>query len=90
MWRSFFLAVGTMLIILGVECMLIDSATFAAEAPAAPVQVKNESWFETPPVMQSARKRVVKPPEWIPWSSIATGAVVVLYAMTLPARWGKG
>jgi len=31
MWRSFFLAVGITLIIIGVECLFVDSAMMAAE-----------------------------------------------------------
>ncbi|MCA9126366.1 MAG: hypothetical protein KDB22_04745 [Planctomycetales bacterium] len=77
-----------MLIIVGVECLLIDSATLASDA-SEKVQVTNSTgWFQQPQVVQIKDSRVVKPAEWIPWSLIASGAVVVLYALTLPARWG--
>ncbi len=42
-WRAFFMAIGTMLCILGVECLLIDSATFAAERPGPAAQAP--AWF---------------------------------------------
>lgn len=87
MWRAFFFAIGTMLIIVGIECLLIDSATLKSDGPE-PVQMTNNSWFQQPAPMQMQATRVVKPPEWIPWSLVASGAVVVLYALTLPARWG--
>ena len=85
MWRAFFLAIGTMLIIVGIECLLIDSAVLAAVRPA-PVQRVNQSWFQTPPAASVNQSRTVRPPKWIPWSLIASGAVVVLYAVTLPRR----
>ncbi len=86
MWRAFFFAVGTMLVIVGIECLLIDSATLASDR-LAPEPV-NYSWFQQPEPMQLSSDRVVRPPDWIPWSLIASGAVVILYAMTLPRRWG--
>ncbi len=75
-----------MLIIVGVECFLIDSATLTSKQPE-PVPVSN-GWFQAEPPVPASRKRVLRPPEWIPWSLIASGSIVVLYAMTLPRRWG--
>lgn len=86
MWRAFFLAVGAMLVILGVECLVIDSATLAAERPMPTTQAAawlNSQAFQDP-------NRVVRPSEWIPWSLLASGAVVLLYATTLPKRFGAG
>ncbi len=85
MWRAFFFAIGTMLVIVGVECLLIDSATLAAEAPPPP-QPQNGSFFQDPAPAAAVSTKVVKPAEWIPWSCIASGAVVILYALTLPSR----
>ena len=87
-WRAFFLAVGAMLIIVGVECMLIDSATFASDRTEV-VQVNN-GWFQPATSMEVSTGKVFRPKEWIPWSSLASGAVVLLYAFTLPRRWGAG
>lgn len=88
MWRAFFFAVGTMLIIVGIECLLIDSATLAGGHTEA-VSVSN-TWFGPQQMMVVEPQRVVQPPEWIRWSLIASGAVVLLYATTLPRRWGSG
>ena len=87
MWRAFFFAVGTMMVIVGVECLLIDSATLHSEGTQT-VQVDN-GWFQQPKAVQVSANKVISPPEWIPWSLIASGAVVILYAMTLPASWGN-
>lgn len=84
MWRAFFLAVGAMLVILGVECLVIDSATLAAEQ-TVPVQ-QAPAWFNPEPMFDP--NRVIRPPEWIPWSLLACGAVILLYAKTLPNRLG--
>jgi len=83
-WRAFFLAIGAMLIIVGVETLLIDSATIysAAESTA--------SDFIDPSGTPGRSTKVVKPDEWIPWAAMSIGAVVVLYAFTLPQRWSKG
>ncbi len=87
MWRAFFFAIGTMLVIVGVECLLIESATLTSEkVPAA--QVRN-GWLPQQSPVQVGTNRVVHPPEWIPWSLIASGTVVLLYALTLPSRWGN-
>ncbi len=87
-WRSFFFAVGTMFIIVGVECLLIDSATLSGGQPDT-VSVSN-TWFGPQQMMVVEPQRIVQPPEWIRWSLIASGAVVLLYAATLPRRWGGG
>ena len=86
MWRAFFLAVGAMLVILGVECLVIDSATLAAEQPPMPTE-QLPAWFNPQPMHDP--NRVIRPPEWIPWSLLACGAVVLLYAKTLPSRFGS-
>lgn len=88
MWRAFFLAIGAMLIIVGVECLLIDSATFASDH-AEVVQVNN-GWFQPATATEVGGGKVFRPKEWIPWSSLASGAIVLLYAFTLPQRWGNG
>lgn len=74
-----------MLVIVGVECLLIDSATLVSDRPEV-VPVSN-GWFQQQ-AMPDMTDHTVRPPEWIPWSLIASGAVVILYAMTLPKRWG--
>ncbi len=85
MWRAFFFAVGTMLVIVGVECLMIDSATIVTDRPQS-YQVSS-SWFQPAQSIQVGT-RIIQPPDWIPWSLIASGTVVILYALTLPRRWG--
>ncbi len=73
-----------MLAIVGFECLIIESATIVTDR-AETVQVSN-GWFQPPQTMQVGT-RVIRPPDWIPWSLIASGTVVILYALTLPRRW---
>lgn len=78
MWRSLFIAIGVTACILGVECLLIDKAMLIdrnAPAPAAGIA--------------AAPLREVIPPEWAPWSLLSAGAVVMLYSITLPKKWGS-
>lgn len=84
MWRAFFFAVGAMLVIVGLECLMIESATIVTDQPQT-VQVSN-GWFQQPQAVQVGT-RTIRPPDWIPWSLIASGTVVVLYALSLPRRW---
>lgn len=77
MWKSFFLAVGISICILGGECMLIDKAVLAAgvKAPAS-----NQEGTLT------SGSRDYTPPDWMPWSLLSLGSVVILYSFTIPRR----
>lgn len=88
MWRAFFFALGIMSLIVGVELLLIDSATLG-NVRTETVQVSN-GWFNPPETMEVTKGgKTISPPDWMPWSFIFSGAVVLLYSFTLPARWGK-
>ncbi len=87
MWRSLFFAFGIMLLIVGVECLFIDSAVIG-DAKEETVQVSN-GWFQQPKSVTVAKGgKTINPPDWAPWSLIFSGAVVLLYSFTLPRRWG--
>ena len=79
MWRSFFLAIGVFLIILGVECLGVETVNLRArEAP----QRSAMPWEQPKP----GPNKMLTPPPWAPWSLLSTGAVVCLYSFTIPAR----
>jgi hypothetical protein len=82
MWRAFFSAIGIVLLILGVECLLIDSAVLAAGVVDDPMPMQNSSLFGGP-VNPTAANRVFRPAEWLPWSLLTSGAVVLIYAISL-------
>lgn len=80
MWRSFFLAIGFFLMLLGVECLGVESAILKMrDEPPAPI-----SPFDTEPKV-GAQKQVVPPP-WAPWTLLSAGAVTCLYSFTIPKR----
>lgn len=73
-----------MLVILGIECLLIDSATVFAAGESRATD------FIDPSREPGNSTKVVQPSEWMPWTMLSSGAVVILYAITLPRRWGSG
>ncbi|QDV65042.1 MULTISPECIES: hypothetical protein [Crateriforma] len=83
MWRSFFLALGIMAIIVGLESMVIESANFygAAETTAAD--------FANPTAAPSYSIKSWTPGEAFPWVLLFVGAIVVIYAFTLPQRFNR-
>jgi hypothetical protein len=83
MWRSLFLALGIMAIIVGLETMLIENANFygAAESSAAD--------FANPGGPPSYSIKSWTPGEAFPWALLFVGGVVVIYAFTLPQRFGR-
>jgi len=74
MWRSLFLALGAYICLLGVEALAIEKAVLKKPEDGRPPIIDREE---------------IVPPEWAPWSLMASGAVVVLYSFTIPRRaWG--
>ena len=77
MLRAFFLAMGISTCIYGSECLVVERFVFAGEnKPAATEAGVLNSTPAKPP-------RELQPPEWAPWSLLATGALVVLYSMAM-------
>jgi hypothetical protein len=79
MWRAFFLALGIYACIFGAECMVVESYVMASESSPPPQQT---SLFQ-PSTGPMVTKREWRPPEWAPWSLLSTGAIVILYSLTL-------
>lgn len=83
MWRSFFLAIGIYVFLLGAECLAVDKFVLKKRQPPAP----NAASEEAP---KAGPKTEVVPPDWAPWSLMSTGAVVCLYSFTIPRRVNSG
>jgi hypothetical protein len=80
MWRALFLAVGVFVMVLGVECLAVETITLRIrEKPPAPV-----SPFDSEP--KEGALRQLNPPPWAPWSLLSSGAVMCLYSFTIPRR----
>jgi hypothetical protein len=84
MWRALFLAMGFFLMILGAQCLGVESVRLKIhdEAPA-PV-----SPFDTEAKVGDLM--LITPPPWAPWSLLSCGAVVCLYSFTIPRRVAGG
>jgi hypothetical protein len=65
---------------IGAYCCLLGVEALTLEKAVVKVDPTSE---------QSALRDIV-PPDWAPWSLLATGAVVMLYSFTVPQRVGGG
>ncbi len=83
MWRSLFMALGIMAILVGIESMVIDSATLFAATQSSAANLVDPTG---PP---SPSTRVWSPGEAFPWIAMAIGAVTIVYAFTLPKRFRR-
>lgn len=80
MWRSVFIAIGIMAIILGLETLLIDSANLYSKSGTT------AGAFLDPSGAPAAATTVWKPKEWFPWMVLSVGTLVVIYSFTIPIR----
>jgi len=86
MFRSLSLAIGISLCILGAECLLVDKFVMAADEPATVEEPQAVSPFSENSQPVAARQTEYTPPEWMPWSFLSAGAIVIIYSFTLPQR----
>lgn len=80
MVRSFFLAIGTYLILAGLQCFLIDRIYWKAQVDPAPPTF----FFQK----AESKPREFPPAPWVAWCLFTTGTVVCLYSFTIPKRMG--
>lgn len=93
MWKSFFLAIGFFLLIIGVETMVVERFVMASGS-RMPRLVSGMTSEVSTPAWQGpsggnpgiARRREVRTHEWMPWSLLAAGAITVMYTLSLPQR----
>lgn len=78
MIRSFFLALGVFVVILGLESLAVDQVVLRMErkVEASTIAERFSSKAPTEPVRFYV-------PDWIPWVLMSAGAVTVLYAVTI-------
>lgn len=84
MKRYFYLALGTFLILLAFECLIINRFVFCWEPGASTVQAVSELASENPPNSLSA----YVPPPWMPWSLFSPGIIVILYGLAHEKKGG--
>lgn len=78
MWRSFFLAIGFTVFLLGLECLAVDKAVLRTREEASNGILVDES-----PEMA---RREFTPSDRTAWTLISAGAVVMIYSFTIPQR----
>ena len=83
MWRAFFLAAGTFLILLGLQCLGVQKFILKAREPVLEQQQTFVWRAQTP---QLGPNKELIPPPWAPWSLMSTGAVICLYSFSIPNR----
>jgi hypothetical protein len=79
MWRSIFMALGITFCIVGVECMVFDEAVIAKPALMSGAEAGG-----------ATAQQPIQTKEWMPWSFLFAGAVIILYTITLPKRFHQG
>lgn len=77
MAKAFFLALGLSLCLLGGECFVVEKAVLAAKSKP---KSNGSSFLAATPTQ---KKKVIKTPEWAPWTFLSAGAVIVLYSVTV-------
>ncbi len=94
--NQFFLA-GVLFLLLGIQFRLVDTAVLTPEAAKIftkranrPVATASFSLQRILPGERAAPARTIKPPEWIGYSLLSIGAVLVLHAITMPKPEGGG
>ncbi len=83
MWRSFFVGIGIFMIILGIQFLLVDSYTLTGGSEPKQPQSSGFLFRSTPALVET--KKNFRPADWMPWSLLAAGAVVMLYAKSIRA-----
>ena len=81
------MAIGISLALIGLECLILDRAVLAdPNTPTFSSGYQTSGFSDY--YSSSGAPRVIEPPEWAPWSFLAGGAVVLLYASFLKTSGG--
>lgn len=95
MWRALFLALGINLCIMGAQCLVVDKVVLAnhnnttTETAEQPQSRFSQVGFQSGGAFSNStdgEARIYQPKSWIPWSLLASGAIVILYTHSLPKR----
>ena len=85
--RNQILAAGLVLVFVGLQFRLVDSFVltpqfthFLAERTGHPVAAVSNTAQALVPAAEPVVKKTVKPPDWLGWSLLSVGAVLVLHS----------
>ncbi|MCR9116363.1 MAG: hypothetical protein NXI22_05340 [bacterium] len=89
MWRAVWIALGIAMFLFGAEFLLVERLVFAG-----PMTTVSEEKEASQPFgfglneIAKAEPKDWNPPEWLPWTAMSVGAIVVLYSVTLSGTAG--
>lgn len=93
MWRAIFISFGTVLLIFGIEFLIVDKAVWAKGQDAVVqrpqnfgVQGSSSSFFTQFREEENKNPNEFEPASWVPWALLSSGAVIILYSITIPRR----
>jgi len=93
MWRAFFMAFGINLIIIGAQCLVVESVIVSKPTSAktgAPTQqdIYSQASYDGSNYSSNTApaRKTFKPKDWMPWSLLAGGIVIVIYTRTFGNR----
>lgn len=72
MMRSFLLAAGIFVFLIGAQCFAVEKFVFKEDAPVSAQQAD--------PATKDG-KVVMVPADWVPWSLLSTGTIISLFAL---------
>ena len=91
MWRALFSAVGILLIVLGVECFLFDKVEVKNLRSLKPQATAPTTHFQSASysgLAANSQTVTYDPADWIPWSLLATGTIIMIYTQSFSNRPG--
>lgn len=83
MWRTFFLSVGIALAIFGAEFLVVEKAVWAKEAEESDVQ-QVAGYLVDDNETEKEVQEDFQPQPWVPWAMLSSGAIVILYCVSIP------
>jgi hypothetical protein len=93
--RNHYFCVGLVLLLLGIEFRVVDSAVltpeftgFLAKQTKHPVASVNAVTKVFLPDEKPIFKKTVRPPEWLGWTLLTIGCVAVFHAVVMPRPGG--
>lgn len=63
--------------------MVVERFVMAGEAPVVETASGPTTFFGSAAPPAPLASRDIEPPEWAPWSLLSSGAVIILYALTI-------
>jgi hypothetical protein len=82
MWRSMFIALGIFLCLLGAEFLACDHLVLrnSLQEPAAG-NANSAVTMVSVSTPQPGPRRIYVPKDWMPWTLLASGAIVLMYSV---------